>query len=748
MKFNSNRFFAFAMVVAICLSSFTFALAAPDEGMFAPGQIASLPLKGRGLKIKPIDIYNPAGGGLTDAVIRLSIGCTAEFVSPEGLILTNHHCGFEALVAASTPAKDLVETGFNAANRTGEIAAKDYSIFITERVDDVTAKIKAGTEALTGDALATEYRKNTGDLEKAEQDKAPKGSLIRIQMLNNGYFFYLYQTREFKDVRVVYAPPRNIGIFGGDPDNFEWTRHTGDFTFLRAYTAPDGTSAEYSPNNIPYKSKKFLTMNIGGLKDNDFVFVLGYPGGTTRYRESQSIEYARDANFPFLANWLRQIGNTLKQIGSTDEAKRIAFQGDVANYDNSRKLYEGGYLRLIRANVVQARRAEETKLATWIGANPARQQKYGTVLSELKALSEETNAASKRDAVIRRFPDPISGAVFAQVVAAATAVKNGRTLTSAQKTERINAIREAFKTREPVFEREMLKFFFKAFDELPANQRFAAADAKFGNKKGKERRDAEAIFAAQIAEGELTSPEKIVDLYSMTWSEFQQKHPFIAGVVDEKTAFAARSAKFNANIDRLRILYMQALTEMKGGTVYPDANLTMRFSYGNVKGYQSREAEFRSPFTTMKGMIEKDTGENPFDAPQKLKDLQAAHDFGRFGSGDSVVLNFISTTDIIGGNSGSPILNGNGEQVGLCFDGNFEGLGNDFYYDPAVNRTISVDVRYVLFVVEKFGGAGYLLNEMKLVGGPKGKSGGAVAGYKMNKLDTQDDRNILKHYLY
>ena len=327
---------SYLLLTAILFSTFSQTLAF-DEGMFAPGQISGLNLKKKGLKIKPEEIYNPAGGGLTDAVIRLSIGCTAELVSPDGLILTNHHCGFEALVSASTPEKDLVETGFKADNRGGEISAKGYSIFITNRVDDVTAKITAGTGSLTGDALSAAYKKNTDELTTAEQAKAPKGSTVRIQMLNNGYYFYLYQTTEIKDIRVVYAPPRNICIFGGDPDNFEWTRHTGDFTFLRAYTAPDGTSATYSPNNVPFKPKKYLTMNIGGLKDNDFVFVLGYPGGTTRYRESQWIEYARDANFPFLEKWLGTLASTLKMIGRTDEEKRIAFQGDIASFDNSRK---------------------------------------------------------------------------------------------------------------------------------------------------------------------------------------------------------------------------------------------------------------------------------------------------------------------------------------------------------------------------------------------------------------------------
>ena len=492
-------------------------------------------------------------------------------------------------------------------------------------------------------------------------------------------------------------------------------------------------------------------MNIGGLKDNDFVFVLGFPGGTTRYRESWSIEYARDANFPFLGAWLRRIGDVLKQIGSTDEEKRIALQADIANYDNSRKLYEGGYLRLRRAGVVEARRAEEAKMATWIAADPARQKKYGTVLAELKALSEETNAASKRDAIIRRFPDPISGTVFAQIVAAVNYTQiQGKTMNDAEKAAKLKQIQEAYKTREPVFEAELLKFFLKTFDDLPANQKFAPAEALFGSLKGAARRQAEAKFADSIANGEYASAEATAGLYGVRTMDYKPEREniliFAKGLLQEKAALAQRGAKFNASIDRLRLLYMQALTEMKGGTVYPDANFTMRFSYGNIKGYQSREAEYRSPFTTMKGMIEKDTGVFPFDAPQKLKDLQAAHDFGRYGEGDSVVLNFLSTTDIIGGNSGSPILNANGEQVGICFDGNFEGLGNDFYYDYAVNRTISVDIRYVLFVTEKFSGAKWIVDEMKLTGGSKAKAAvsGAVADLKLQKLDQQDDRLVNK----
>jgi hypothetical protein len=721
MNQKKNVLLSLVLTLAITISSLSPTFALVDEGMYTPDRIASLTnLKKRGLKISPLEIYNPAGGGLTDAVIRLSIGCTAEFVSPEGLILTNHHCGFDALVSASTPEKDLVETGFKADNKAGEIAAKGYSIYITQRVEDVTSKINAGTEGLSGEALAAAIKKNTDDLTAAEQAKAPAGSVVRIQMLNNGYFHYLYQTQQIKDIRVVYAPPRNIGVFGGDPDNFEWTRHTGDFTFLRAYTAPDGSSAEYSPNNVPLKPKKFLTINIGGLKEDDFVFVLGYPGGTTRYRESQSIEFARDANFPFLASWLDARSDALRLIGETDEKKRIEFQSDIASFDNAFKVYDGGGLRLRLANVVEKRLAEEAQFAAWINGNPERQKKYGTVLADLKSMSAQSNQFAKRDVILRRIPSP-EMAILGQVYAA---VAGGKMVPDSERAAKLAEIEKAIADREPVYEREMIKFFLKAFADLPEGQKFEWAETYFKDKGN--RRVAEETFAKSIAEGTYWNAQTLAALYGPQTMDYRPERDdvkgFAAALKKEKDAANARAAEFASKIDRVRLLYQQGLAEMRGVAPYPDANSTLRFSYGNIKGYAPREAEYRTPFTTIKGMIEKDTGVNPFDVPQKIKDLQRTQDFGRYGQGDSVIVNFLSTTDIIGGNSGSPILNGNGEQVGLCFDGNYEGLGNDFYYDPERNRTISVDIRFVLFVTEKFGDAKWIVDEMKLVGGGKAKA--------------------------
>ncbi|CAN5314921.1 S46 family peptidase [soil metagenome] len=732
MRLKINIFSSLILTFAILLSSFTPAFAYFDEGMYTPDQIAKLPLKQRGLKISPLELYNPNGTDISDAIVRLSIGCTAEFVSPKGLILTNHHCGFEALVAASSADKDYGKDGYKANSMADEIKAENYSIFITNRVEDVTAKIKTGTETLSGKELADALKKNAETLEKAEGAKVEAaGAKVRVQSLNSGYFYYLYETMEIKDIRVVYAPPYNIGQFGGDPDNFEWTRHGGDFTFLRAYVAPDGKSAAYSPNNVPYTPKKFLTMSLNGVKENDFVFVMGYPGSTTRYRESQSVEYSQNVNFPFIVDYLRTWSNALTEVGKDDEEKRIKLQGEIFSLLNSVKAFDGGVTAMKRANVVQQKRDEETKLANWIMANPARDAKYGTVLARLKSVSDDFYKTAARDRILRTFPNPGATPVFAQIYGAILNAQAGKMLTAEEKVKKVNEIQVALTSREPSVEREMLKYFLKAVADLPDGQKFTTAETLFTRFQGKERRSAEETLAESIAENkDFETTDQILALYSMSFNDMKKKYPniveLVTGLSVARNDIIARTNKFNSEIDGLRLLYQQAMAEMKNSTPYPDANSSLRFTFGNVKGYNPREAVSYSPFTTLKGVIEKDTGVDPFDVPQKLKDLQNSRDFGRYGVGDSVPVNFLSTTDIIGGNSGSPIMNGYGEQVGIVFDGNYEGLGNDIFFDPKYDRSISVDIRYVLFVTEKFGNAKWIVDELTIKKGVvKAKRAGA-----------------------
>ena len=727
MSSKTNVFLSLILTIAVLLSSVSFTFAIPEEGMFTPDQISKLPLQKMGLKKKSSDIYNPNGIDLADAVIRINIAGggfgTGEFVSPNGLILTNHHVGFDALGEASSAEKNYGDDGYRANSQTDELPAAGYNILITNRVEDVTAKILKGTANLSGEARAAAVKKNIETLQAQEQARAAKGANVRIQELNSGYYYYLYETMMINDIRIVYSPPKNIGFFGGDPDNFEWTRHTGDFMFMRAYTAPDGSSAEYSLNNVPYKPKKFLTISLNGLKENDFVFVLGYPGTTTRYRESQSIEYSEQVYFPFLEGYFRVRSNALRIIGEENEEKRIKLQGDISSLDNVVKVYQGGQVALRRGSTVEKRREHEAKFAAWVKANPARQAKYGEVLPELQRISAAYYQTPARDRLLMTLPSAVSTPHFKLIYDAILARQQNQSLTPEKRKE----IETVFQTREPILEREVIKFFLESLAEVPANQKFQPVEKLFERFQGKERRAAEETLAESIAENKnFDTAKEVIELYDESFNDLRKKYPNVVELVTatatEKSQVSARTAAFNKDIDRLRLLYQQGMAEMNRVTPYPDANASLRFTYGRVKGYEPREAVIYKPFTTLKGVIEKDTGVFPFDVPEKLKDLQRAKDFGRFGVGESVPVNFLATTDIIGGNSGSPILNAYGEQVGIVFDGNYEGLGNDIFFSDNYGRTIAVDIRYVLFVTEKFGNAGWILNEMNIKGIARSKS--------------------------
>ena len=380
-----------------------------------------------------------------------------------------------------------------------------------------------------------------------------------------------------------------------------------------------------------------------------------------------------------------------------------------------------------RTDIISQKQAEERKFAGWIAANPARQTKYGTVLADLQRVSGEFYRTGQRDRLLRSFPNAGATPVFKEIYDAIVAVQAGKPIPQTKVAE----VEKIYQTREPLVEREVLKYFFKAAAELPADQTYQPIESLFNRFQGKERRLAEDTFAESIAEKEFDTPQKVIALYSTSPADLQKKYPNIVALVSamaqERAAITARTAKFNSEIDTLRLNYQQGMAEMKNSNPYPDANASLRFTYGYVRGYNPREAVVYKPFTTLKGVIEKDSGIEPFDVPQKLKDLQNAKDFGRYGSGDSVPANFLSTTDIIGGNSGSPIMNAFGEQVGIVFDGNYEGLGNDIFYDDNYGRTIAVDIRYVLFVTEKFGGAGWILNEMNIKGGLPVKARSATA---------------------
>jgi peptidase S46-like protein len=601
--------------------------------------------------------------------------------------------------------------GYMAKSRTEELPLTGYTITITQDLRDVTADVLAGTSDSTPPAERAASIQSKSNALETTNTKPAEGITARVMPMNEGLTYYLFTFQVLRDVRVVYAPPKNIGFFGGDPDNFEWPRHDGDFTFLRAYVAPDGKPAEYSTSNVPYKPKKFLSLSMGGIKDNEFVMVLGYPGSTRRYRESYSVAYNQDVFLPFSVEMQQKQIEVLTSMGRTNPALRVKLQSVIFGISNELKNNEGSVLAMRRANIVEEKRAQETAFTKWVNENPERQKRYGEVLPSLAKAYDELGKTQPHDRIIQEV------ATLSDIFEIAGLINNFAASKEKPEAERNPnlaavvlraraALPEIFAQRNPTLEREMLAFFLRQAAELPANQKIDVIEKRFGSLKDEARIRAEEDFAR----------------FDKTTAQLREMNePLLDFAAEIAAAFGEtqnRTRSFNATVQKWRPLLVQGMSEMRGSKSYPDANATLRFTYGEVKGYVPHDAAVYQPFTHLAGVIEKDTGREPFDVPEKLKTLFRTKDFGNYTDGSDVPVNFISTTDIIGGNSGSPILNGRGEQVGIVFDGNYEGLGNDFFYNDAKGRTISVDIRYVLFITDKFGGAGYVLKELDIRNAP------------------------------
>ncbi|HEX8707617.1 MAG TPA: S46 family peptidase [Pyrinomonadaceae bacterium] len=721
------------LLVALMFVSLVPLRAFADEGMFLPDAINSLPLDKlvqRGLKLKPTDIYNPSGVSIKDAVVIVG-GGTGEFVSAEGLLLTNHHVAFDALVAASSAANDYGTKGFKAASRAEELPAKDYTVTITQDLKDVTSEVLNGLSDTTPAAERTRAIQARIRTLEASGGNEAEGTSVRVLPMNDGLSYYSFKYLTLRDVRVVYAPPKNIGFFGGDPDNFEWPRHCGDFTFMRAYVGPDGKPADYSAANVPYKPKKFLSLSTGGVREGDFMMVMGYPGSTRRYRESYSVAYNQDISLPFLVDTYRNRIEILQSVAKEDASLGVKLQGTIFDLSNALKNYEGSVMAMRRAGIVEQKRAAEAAFTRWMNETPARKARYGEILPALDKAYRELTATARRDLLVQQLfeaSDLFGIAFFAQRAAAEKEkpeTERNPGLGPAA-VQRIRAqIEPALAARYPTAERRILAYLLLKAAELPAGQKIEAIEKRFGSFQGDARRRAEEDFARAVVDGKRFSTAQelggIFDLSAKQLAELREPLvEFAAEVGAELLRLQPAQQAFNATVGRWRPLLVQGMTEMRGTRLYPDANRTLRFTYGEVKGYVPREAILYTPFTTLSGVIEKDTGREPFDVPEKLKQLYRARDFAPYATanGADVPVDFLSTTDIIGGNSGSPVLNGRGEQVGIIFDGNYEGLGNDFFYNAEKGRAIAVDIRYVLFVTEKFGGAGYILRELDIRSAP------------------------------
>lgn len=706
------------------------AAAGADEGMWMLHQVGDLDrtLKAMGSQLGASDLWDPVKGtGLAAATPSLG-GCSASFVSPDGLIVTNHHCAFGAIQMNSTPEHDYLTNGFLARTRAEELPARTSRVFVFKGYEDVTTQVREVLDprAAPEQRAAAVERREKELVAACEQD----GYRCQVAAMYSGGRFYLFRQLELRDVRLVYAPARGIGEYGGEVDNWMWPRHTGDFSFLRAYVGPDGKPADYSPDNVPFRPERFLRIATDPVKEGDFTMIVGYPGRTFRYRLASEIAHDLERAYPARIKLLRDWIAILEERAATSKEVEIKVASMLKGLYNSVKKTEGMLLGLQRGGLVTAKKTEEEKLAAWIAADASRQQRWGQILPRLERVLAESRATSERDMLVGSL-SRASSLLGAAVTLNRWCAEKGKP--DVEREAGLQARDErGIRTRLTALQRNLdiptekavLAYFFRRAQALPPNQRIAGLDRALADT-GKTGAEAVDALLTRLFDGTQLADQDArlgaLDLDSAALAA--RRDPMLelaAELVKELKAIEVADRRLQGEMLLDGATYLDALAAFRNRPLYPDANGTIRFTFAKVAGYYPRDGVYYTPFTTIAGVLAKHTGEEPFNCPPAL--LLAHEKVGPGAWRDATLgtlpVNFLSTNDITGGNSGSPIMNGKGELIGLAFDGNWESMTSDYQFDPAVTRTINVDARYMLWVMEYVDGAHNLLKEMGVpVGG-------------------------------
>jgi hypothetical protein len=724
-----------SLVVALAITTAFLALAVPnlsaDEGMWLPFMLDKSPIDSwhaRGLELSADEIYSPNEPSLSDAIVQVG-GGTGSFVSFDGLIVTNHHVAFGALQRSSSVNADLLNEGFLASSKEEEIPAPGYEARVLLGVKDVTKKVLGKVKKDMTD------QERFKAIEKAEKElvaKAEDGKDVYAQVSSvyGGSNYYLYTYFKIKDIRIVYAPPEAIGVFGGDIDNWMWPRHTGDFSFLRAYVAPDGKSAEYSEENVPYHPKKYLSVSKAPLKEGDFTMVIGYPGSTRRYRTSYSIDYSVNTYYPASIKMMRDILDIVEEESQRGRDVEIKLASIDRGINNAYKNYVGMLEGLKKADLLAQKMDEEKQLRRYIASNPDLQKKYGHVLDDIQAQYADYMTFWEQNRLIGMV------SYVSSPMRSSLAIYKW-----AEEHEKKDIDRDpGYQDRDEATRRKQLELADLSYDEETDRRilkhfllQLAKADQTQGSIDGISadvtEEEIDEMLGRMYAGTKVTDKEERMKMFGLSKKQLLALHdPFIdfaAKVHAQRELLEDKNEAFAGALEKLRPQLMEVRTLYTGGLLYPDANFTMRVSVGQVKGYSPADAVHYDWMTTLRGVVEKTTGEKPFVTPSKLIELYKARDFGDYADPASgeVPVCFLSSDDVTGGNSGSPILNGRGELIGLVFDGNYEAISADYQFIPGLTRTINVDSRYVLFVLDKFAGAQNVLDELKIVGGGPGSAG-------------------------
>ncbi|RKY47180.1 MAG: S46 family peptidase [Candidatus Neomarinimicrobiota bacterium] len=540
----------------------------------------------------------------------------------------------------------------------------------------------------------------------------------------DGMYYYLFTYLKIKDIRLVYAPPSSIGNYGGEIDNWMWPRHTGDFSFLRAYVGPDGKPAEYSEDNVPFKPGKYLAFSSKGIKEGDLVFILGYPGSTMRYRTSCSVDWNQNISYPFRIKLFKSIIDMLEEESKKSPEVKIKLSSFIKGLSNAMKNNQGMIDGFKKTKLLQRKLREEEKLMEWVNRNPEIKKEYGKVLDEIKALYKEHKKNVKRDMILQYI-------TLIPTVRYATTIQEWSIEKSKPEAERkpeymdyrIPQLKKNFEIGAqnyyPPADKKLFRLFLDLLMELPQEERPEFINKIAGNSTESEK-NIQTFIDSLFENTKITDHEMRMKMLDMTADELNKLNdPFIKFAEElnkELEKIEKKNYYFSGKITQLRPKYYKLLKLWKKEEMYPDANRTLRFTYGYVKGYSPRDAVYYRYITKLKGVIEKHTGEEPFNAPGKLIELYHEKDYGKYIDKriKDVPVNFLATTDITGGNSGSPVFNGKGEIVGCAFDGNYEAMTSDWQFDDNLTRTIAVDSRYILFILDKFSNAKELLNELTI----------------------------------
>ena len=709
----------------VALSLFIVLIVKAEEGMWLPQLLQALnekQMKSLGMKISAKDIYNINAGSLKDAIVSFGGFCTGEVISSKGLVLTNHHCGFDAIQNHSTLEHNYIRDGFWAKNNREELTNPGLFVTFIVRIEDVSKQVLNGVSpTMTESERQSAIDKNINEIRKGAKKESYQDGFVRGFFEGNQYYMFITET--FKDIRLVGAPPSAIGNFGKDTDNWMWPRHTGDFSMFRIYAGKDNKPANYSPDNMPYIPKKSLSISLDGLAENDFTMVFGFPGRTTQYLQSSAVQQIMEVNDPLKIAIREKALAVIDGYMRRDEQIKIQYAAKYAVIQNSYKKWQGEVLGLTSTNALEKKKVYETDFQKRVNANPLLKAQYGTVLGEL----ETAYTAIKPLGYARDYYLETTSKVELLTIASW-----------------VNSLKTAFEKEGEVGykkrldqAKEMLTGFFEEYNAEVDQRLFATMMAMY--VKDQEEKYHSPLLKKMLAENDNDVDKLSAKLYKETILQDAKKtRALLEKPMGDVVAFAKTDKaiqlytdlvstysnqvtkslnEIQGRINKLNRTYMQAQMEVfKEKTFYPDANSTLRVTYGNVKGYNPRDAVKYDFYTYLDGVLDKyKPGDYEFDVPEKIRTLYKNKDYGQYGSNGKMPVCFIAMNHTTGGNSGSPALDAYGNLVGLNFDRVWEGTMSDINYDPTICRNIMVDIRYVLFVVDKYAGASHLIQEMKLI---------------------------------